>query len=193
MRQRKLGSHTPPCHRRMVITTLFSVFLAALQRRGKGGGCQDSNRPPPLAPASVSIFHSLRVCLPGAPDAPGIHINVPVVHPNALPLNITPSSSRGTPSTNDTTKHNLNTCPQKRTPYVPRLPLSLSSWLLNPCRLGPHVGGMAISCLLRVPMVGRDRYGYITPACSGSLWWGEINMATSSLPSRGPHCGDKST
>ena len=33
MRQRKLGSHTPPCHRRMVITTLFGVFLAALQRR----------------------------------------------------------------------------------------------------------------------------------------------------------------
>ena len=33
MRQRKLGSHTPPCHRRMVITTLFSVVLAALQRR----------------------------------------------------------------------------------------------------------------------------------------------------------------
>ena len=32
MRQRKLGSHMPPCHRRMVITTLFSVFLAALQR-----------------------------------------------------------------------------------------------------------------------------------------------------------------
>ena len=33
MRQRKLGSHTPPCHRRMVITTLFGVLLAALQRR----------------------------------------------------------------------------------------------------------------------------------------------------------------
>ena len=33
MWQRKLGSHTPPCQRRMVITTLFSVFLAALQRR----------------------------------------------------------------------------------------------------------------------------------------------------------------
>ena len=33
MRQRKLGSHTPPCHRRMVIITLFSVLLAALQRR----------------------------------------------------------------------------------------------------------------------------------------------------------------
>ena len=33
MRQRKLGSHTPPCHRRMVITTLFNVMLAGLQRR----------------------------------------------------------------------------------------------------------------------------------------------------------------
>ena len=33
MRQRILGSHTPPCHRRMVITTLSSMFcLAALQR-----------------------------------------------------------------------------------------------------------------------------------------------------------------
>ena len=33
MRQLKLGSHTPPCHKRMVVTTLFSVLLAALQRR----------------------------------------------------------------------------------------------------------------------------------------------------------------
>ena len=33
MRQRKLGSHTPPCHRRMVIPTLINVMLAALQRR----------------------------------------------------------------------------------------------------------------------------------------------------------------
>ena len=31
MRQRILCSHTPPCHRRKVITTLFSAFLAALQ------------------------------------------------------------------------------------------------------------------------------------------------------------------
>ena len=38
--------------------------------------------------------------------APGIRINVPVIHPNALPLNITPSSSPGTLGTNDTTKHN---------------------------------------------------------------------------------------
>ena len=34
MRQRILGSHTPPCHRRMVITTLSSMFcLAALHTR----------------------------------------------------------------------------------------------------------------------------------------------------------------
>ena len=34
MRQRILGSHTPPCHRRMVITTPSSmVCLAALQRK----------------------------------------------------------------------------------------------------------------------------------------------------------------
>ena len=26
MRQRILGSHTPPCHRRMVITTQFNVL-----------------------------------------------------------------------------------------------------------------------------------------------------------------------
>ena len=34
MRQQILGLHTPPCHRRMVITTLSSMFcLAALQHR----------------------------------------------------------------------------------------------------------------------------------------------------------------
>jgi hypothetical protein len=34
MRQRILGSHTPPCHRCMIITTLSSMFcLAALQRK----------------------------------------------------------------------------------------------------------------------------------------------------------------
>ena len=30
MRQRILGSHTPPCHRRMVITTQFNVSECAL-------------------------------------------------------------------------------------------------------------------------------------------------------------------
>ena len=30
MRQRILGSHTPPCHRRMVITTQFNVSESAL-------------------------------------------------------------------------------------------------------------------------------------------------------------------
>ena len=34
MRQRILGSHTPPCHRGMVITTLILMFwIAALQRK----------------------------------------------------------------------------------------------------------------------------------------------------------------
>ena len=36
-----------------------------------------------------------------------------------------------------------------------------------------------------------NQYSYITPAFSGSPWWGEINMATSPLPSWGPHCGEK--
>ena len=33
---------------------------------------------------------------------------------------------------------------------------------------------------------------YINRAFSGSPWWGEINMATSPLPSRDPHGGEKS-
>ena len=33
MRQRILGSHTPPCHRRMVITTLNSMFCLAAPHR----------------------------------------------------------------------------------------------------------------------------------------------------------------
>ena len=60
----------------------------------------------------------------------------------------------------------------------------------------PHSGEKSIwlhhPCLLGIPIVGRIQYGYITPAFSGSPWWGEINMATSPLPSRGPHSGEKS-
>ena len=47
MRQRILGSHTPPCHRRMVITTQFSA-----QFRGRGGGgisCGGNCVPPNFA------------------------------------------------------------------------------------------------------------------------------------------------
>ena len=47
-------------------------------------------------------------------------------------------------------------------------------------------------CLLGVPMVGRDQHGRITPAFSGSPWWGEINMATSPMSSLGPHGGEES-
>ena len=60
---------------------------------------------------------------------------------------------------------------------------------------GPHGKERAIwlhhPCLLGVPMVGREQYGYITPAFSGSPWWGESNMATSPLPSQGPHGGER--
>ena len=58
-----------------------------------------------LAKSGRAPMLLLRVRLPGAPGAPGIQINDPVVHPNALPLDITPSSGPGTLSTNDTTKH----------------------------------------------------------------------------------------
>ena len=54
-----------------------------------------------------------------------------------------------------------------------------SIWLHHPCLLG-------------VPMVGRDQYGYISRAFSGFPWWREINIATSPLPSQGPHGGERS-
>ena len=34
-------------------------------------------------------------------------------------------------------------------------------------------------CLLGVPMVERNQYGYTTPAFLGSPWWGEINLVRS--------------
>ena len=40
-------------------------------------------------------------------------------------------------------------------------------------------------------MVGKDQYGYITPAFSSSPWWGKINMRTSPLPHRGSPCWGK--
>ena len=60
-----------------------------------------------------------------------------------------------------------------------------------------------------VPIVGKDQYAYISFAFSGSAWWehqygcisrafsgspqwGKINMATSPLPSPGPHGGETS-
>ena len=44
MRQRILGSHTPPCHRRMVITTQFRSFV------GGGGLHVEPDPPPPHSP-----------------------------------------------------------------------------------------------------------------------------------------------
>ena len=40
-------------------------------------------------------------------------------------------------------------------------------------------------------MVGRNQFGYIILAFWGSPW-GEINMATSPVPSREPHGGERS-
>ena len=71
-----------------------------------------------------------------------------------------------------------------------------AQWLHQPCRLGgphtgtkselatsplpspgPHGGERSIwlhqACLLRVPMVGIDQYGYIAPTFLGFPWWGE--------------------
>ena len=54
-------------------------------------------------------------------------------------------------------------------------------WLHQPCLLrGPKsTEWLHHPCLLRVPMVGRNQYGYITPAVLGSPWWGEINLVRS--------------
>ena len=55
MRQRILGSHTPPCHRRMVITTQFTTQLLIVlwlwpseEGRGEGG-------------LPVAAFHTITV------------------------------------------------------------------------------------------------------------------------------------
>ena len=60
---------------------------------------------------------------------------------------------------------------------------------------GPHCGERSMwlhhPCLLGVPIVGRDQCGYITPTFSGSPLWGEINVATSPMPSRAPHSGER--
>ena len=57
MRQRILGSHTPPCHRRMVITTQFSV----VQSRSLGGGT------PFVVLLRVVVGAYGGLCVPGAP------------------------------------------------------------------------------------------------------------------------------
>ena len=78
---------------------------------------------------------------------------------------------------------------------VPMLGRTQYGYITLPSQ-GPHGGEESIwlhqPCLLGVPMVGRNQYGCITPAFLGSPWWGGINMATSPLPSRGPHGGEKS-
>ena len=72
MRQRILGWHTPPCHRRMVITTLFNVLLAALQRRqvlyhtrwslGGGGGATGTETKTHTYPVAGGVDCSPLAC-----------------------------------------------------------------------------------------------------------------------------------
>ena len=56
-------------------------------------------------------------------------------------------------------------------------------WSIGGVTRGPHGGEKSIwlhhPCLLGVPVVRRDQYGYITPAFSGLPWWGEINLVRS--------------
>ena len=58
MRQRKLGSHTPPCHRRMVITTMFSVTRVP-QSQGGGGGATGQANNSTLHPLLHTLLHTL--------------------------------------------------------------------------------------------------------------------------------------
>ena len=70
MRQRILGSHMPPCHRRMVITTQFNVLpccTAAQTSSGTGGGGglhEEQGLQPALQPAvahpNITAVHTKR-------------------------------------------------------------------------------------------------------------------------------------
>ena len=46
-------------------------------------------------------------------------------------------------------------------------------------RFSPQAYHCVHHCLLEVPVVGRNQYGYIIPAFSGSPKWGEINLERS--------------
>ena len=72
MRQRILGSHTPPCHRCMVITTQFNVLpcCTALVRGGGGGLGSGRQLPPQLtvgwrALGGVGVSEGLGGVAPG--------------------------------------------------------------------------------------------------------------------------------
>ena len=74
MRQRILGSHTPPCHRRMVITTQFNVLpcCTAAQTRWGGGGVvgflgpgESPPHPPPRTARGTAPI--ITVFIPGTP------------------------------------------------------------------------------------------------------------------------------
>ena len=78
------GPWVSPGALRLVIAPRESLWHAALYARHTH---------------TVSEASSERVCLPGAPGAPSMQMNVLAIYHNALPPNITPSSNPGTLST----------------------------------------------------------------------------------------------
>ena len=65
---------------------------------------------------------------------------------------------------------------------------------ITPAFSGPPGAERSITSpmLFHRPMVGGYQHGYRTASFSGSPWWGEINMATSPVPSWGPNGGGRS-
>ena len=59
MRQRILGSHTPPCHRRMVITTQFNVSISVLLHTyPEGGGGMSGHKSVKMISATLKCIFS---------------------------------------------------------------------------------------------------------------------------------------
>ena len=75
MRQRKLGSHTPPCHRRMVITTYL---------KGGGGWRQllicNTRRSFAVCCAEIEDGHSILCCTYGLSQGVGGGTMIQIVH-----------------------------------------------------------------------------------------------------------------
>ena len=112
-----------------------------------------------------------------------------VMAPNVKIKEITTGKRRSIPIPN----HNIRRCPggQRANPFNVAQHINGKSYLVNMRRI------------LRIPQIstpyatnGTDGHG-IREMCHkegriGSPWWGEINMATSPLPSRGLRGGEKS-
>ena len=77
-------------------------------------------------------------------------------------------------------------------PWLGNIKMATSPMPFKDAHSGERSKWLHHPCLLRVPIVGKDQYVYISRASSGSAWWGNINMVASPVPSRGPHAGERS-